>query len=50
MEWEIGRKQENRAMSSLKILDQNVMRGNIDEHNGIKNRNKGKWKRVNRQN
>lgn len=50
MEGEIGRKQGKGVRSSLKILEQNVMRENIDEHNGIKNRNKGKWKRINRQN
>lgn len=42
MEGEIGRRQRKGARSSLKILDQNVMRGNIDEHNGIRNKNKGK--------
>lgn len=37
MEGEIGRRQGKGVRSSLKILDQNVMRRNIDEHNGIRN-------------
>lgn len=37
--------QEKETRKSLKLLDQNVIKGNNEEHDGIRTRTEGKWKK-----